>query len=367
MHNFFRRDHLRARHLLRSVLSVTILITASSQVYAGEYTNFIGIKLVDIPTGSFKMGSCKITKEIREENRKRKFLGFPPFKLDCIPENKLINDNETPQHLVHISAFRMGATHVTLGQYKKYLKAVEAADASSGWNIINDEFKALNAFGDNAPVVQVSWREARDFIDWLNENKPANDHHTYRFASEAEWEYACHAGKRHAYCGSDNLEEAGWVDRRNNQSQREVATKAPNAWGLYDMTGNVWEWVEDAYHENYVGAPTDGRAWTAHETASAKTVNPDFIFQATSRSTTAQPMHASQTFYTEEQRHYDRKMREEKGSQWKRDTATSRVLRGGSWRFGPEFAGATYRLSGEPGNWYYGNGFRIAATLPKGN
>lgn len=364
MRKLVQRSHFTAPELLKAAISVFALC-AATHVQAGEFTNFIGIKLVDIPAGSFRMGSCKVTKELIKENRKRVFLEIPPIELDCQADGRNVNDNETPQHLVNIQAFRMGATHVTLGQFNKYLAAVGAADASTGWNIINDEFKRLNSFGDNAPVVQVSWHEAKEFIEWINASKPADDHHIYRLASEAEWEYSCNAGEVHAYCGSDNLNEVGWVDRENNPHQRDVATKKPNAWGLYDMTGNVWEWVEDAYHENYVGAPNDGRAWTARATANAKTANPDFIFQSVSSGDAAHTMHVNSTAYTEEQRKHDEEMKAMRGMPWKRDTVTSRVLRGGSWRFDEGFARATYRLSGEPGNWYYGNGFRIAATLPK--
>lgn len=350
--------------LLAISLLTLSLSLGSSLVHASEYTNFLGIKLVDIPAGSYKMGSCKVTKKMRKINRIRKFLGVPLLTTGCESDNANVNDNETPQHDVNIAAFMLGATPVTLGQYKKYLAAIGAEDAESGWNLINEEFKRLNSFGDDAPVVQVSWNEAREFIEWLNENKPLTDRHYYRFASEAEWEYACQAGGNHTYCGSNNLEQVGWVDLDKNSNQHAVATKAPNAWGLYDMTGNVWEWVGDIYHENYIGAPNDGTAWTTHTAASAQAHNLKLQMQnikSTSIKKPAGTMHVSNSKFIEQQRKYDK---ENHGKEWQRDTGTSRVLRGGSWRFGAYMASATYRLSGQPGNWYYGNGFRIAATLP---
>jgi len=339
------------------------LSLASSLAQAGEFTNFANIKLVDIPAGSFKMGSCKVTTEMRKDNKRRAFLGLPIRSTGCDTDNPNVNDNETPQHAVNVRAFKMGKTHVTLGQFKQYVAAIGASDGASGWNLINDEFKKLNAYGDNAPVVQVSWLEAKEFIDWLNKSKPADDHHVYRLPSEAEWEYACRAGGNHAYCGSDNGDEVGWIDRNKNQHQHDVATKAPNAWGLYDMSGNVWQWVEDAYHETYIGAPADGRSWTAI-TSSSQNAAP--LISDGSPSGANGPARAVKvsTSFVDEQAKYDADVKAHRGKAWKRDTTTARVLRGGSWRFGPEFARATYRLSGAPGNWYYGNGFRIAATLP---
>lgn len=326
MHNSLRRSSLGVSRMLGAIFTVLSLVSGSSS--ADEYTNFFGITLVDIPAGSFNMGSCKITKQMEINNIRRVWLGLSPISTGCVSNDQEVNDNETPQHKVTIQTFQIGKTPITLGQYKKYLLEIGTEDEESSWNLINEEFNRLNDFGENAPVVQVSWNEARNFIRWLNENKPESDRHIYRFISEAEWEYACRAGGRYAYCGSDKFDDVGWVDLNINSNQRDVATKAPNAWGVYDMTGNVWEWVGDIYHETYDGAPTDGSVWLADLEVS------------------------------------DTTLKAQKSAAWKRDTRTSRVLRGGSWRFGVGMARSTYRLSGQPGNWYYGNGFRIAATLP---
>ena len=360
VYSFILRPRLAERMVTLSALLCAALMAGVA--HAGDYTNFANMKFVDIPAGSFKMGSCKVTAEMRQDNKRRVFLGLAPRSTGCDVDNPNVNDNETPQHTVNIRAFQMGKTPVTLGQFKQYVAAIGATDGSSGWNLVNDEFKKLNAYGDNAPVVQVSWLEAKEFIDWLNHSKPADDHRVYRLSSEAEWEYACRAGGNHAYCGSNNGDEVGWIDRNNNQHQHDVATKAPNAWGLYDMTGNVWQWVEDAYHETYAGAPLDGSAWTA-VTASSQNAAP-LIAGATQGAADGPARAVRVSKFSDEQQEYDAAMRARRGKAWKRDTTTARVLRGGSWRFGYEFARATYRLSGAPGNWYYGNGFRVAATLP---
>ncbi len=181
-------------------------------------------EMVVIPAGSFDMGSSK---------------GEP---------------NEMPVHRVTISrAFAIGKTEVTQGQWKALMG--------------NNPSKFGNC-GDNCPVEQVSWDDAQAFIEALN----AKTGKKYRLPSEAEWEYACRAGAQQEYCGSDDLDSVGWYGGlakpagNSGKSTNPVATKQPNAWGLYDMSGNVWEWVEDVYHDSYKGAPADGSAWQGDST-----------------------------------------------------------------------------------------------------
>ncbi|MBK9443723.1 MAG: formylglycine-generating enzyme family protein [Comamonadaceae bacterium] len=85
---------------------------------------------------------------------------------------------------------------------------------------------------------------------------------SYRLPSEAEWEYACRAGGSQTYCGSDGVNAVGWYGSDGGGKTHPVAGKQANAFGLYDMSGNVGEWVQDVWHSNYDGAPTDGTAWT---------------------------------------------------------------------------------------------------------
>ncbi len=355
----FEDNGIRSSNYLLVTLLLLGLIGGAA---AGEHTNFLGIKLVDIPSGSFEMGSCMVTEGMQKENRKRVFLGLPVVGLGCGILDKNVNDNETPQRTVKIPGFKIANTPVTAAQYKKYLNAIGEVDNKDDWGLYTEEFKRLNSFDDNAPVVQVSWHEAQDFIRWLNENKAKNDPYTYRMPSEAEWEYACRAGGKQRYCGSDNVFDIGWVNREGTENQREVASKAPNAWGVYGMSGSIWQWVEDVYHDNYVGAPTDGSAWNA------LSMDDDEILQreieAVGQSARKGKIKKVEAALTIERLRYDAGIKDRRGGQLKSETLAARVLRGGSWRFSENFARATYRLAGEPGNWYYGNGFRVAASIP---
>ncbi|MFZ2160961.1 MAG: SUMF1/EgtB/PvdO family nonheme iron enzyme [Sideroxyarcus sp.] len=155
-------------------------------------------------------------------------------------------ENERPMHRVTIKAFAIGKTEVTQAQWQ----------AVMGTNPSN-----FVTCGDNCPVEQVSWNDVKTYIQKLNAKTGKN----YRLPTEAEWEYACRAGTQQEFCGSDNADNVAWNSFNSGSfffnTPHPVATKKPNAFGLYDMSGNVWEWVEDTYHENYVGAPADGSAW----------------------------------------------------------------------------------------------------------
>jgi formylglycine-generating enzyme required for sulfatase activity len=109
------------------------------------------------------------------------------------------------------------------------------------------------------PMIAVSWREAVAYCAWLA-NKTGQP---YRLPSEAEWEYAARAGTttRYAFGGAITPKDANYSESKLGKTT-EVGAYSPNAWGLYDMHGNVWEWVEDVWHDSYKGAPNDGSAWT---------------------------------------------------------------------------------------------------------
>jgi formylglycine-generating enzyme required for sulfatase activity len=182
-----------------------------------EVTNSIGIKLRLIPAGEFMMGS-------------------PGTESDR-------SDNET-QHRVSITKpFYLGVTEVTQEQYQKVM----------GTN--PSYFK-----GPQNPVEQVSWADAVEFCRKLSAmpaEKTAG--HVYRLPTEAEWEYACRSGTTTAYGFGDDasrLDDYGWFTG-NSVSSNPVGEKKPNAWGLYDMHGNVWEWCQDWDGKYLSGSATD--------------------------------------------------------------------------------------------------------------
>jgi len=169
----------------------------------------IEVEMVEIPGGTFLMGS-------------------PDSDMEAY-------DNEKPQREVTVPAFAMGKFEVTQAQYE----AVMGNNPSA--------FK-----GANRPVETVSWIEAVEFCQKLGKN--------YRLPTEAEWEFACRAGTTTTYFFGESL--AKTQANYYSDSTTDVGSFSANDFGLYDMHGNVWEWCLDNYHENYKGAPTDGTAWT---------------------------------------------------------------------------------------------------------
>jgi len=231
---------------------------------AGDLTNSIGMKFIGISSGSFYMGSCKLSAADKEENKKRQFMGMAAKSAACPSGGGGDNDasdSETPQHKVRISkAFQMGKYEVTLGQFKKFI-----AGANRG-NLLNDDFMKNNSHGDSAAVTQVSWHDAQAFIGWLNKKEGGNH---YRLPTEAEWEYAARAGTNSIYSWGNSKSQAGsyaWYESNaydvGAKYAHAVGGKKPNAFGLYDMHGNVLEWVQDNWHDSYRGAPSDGSVWS---------------------------------------------------------------------------------------------------------
>ncbi|MDP8229054.1 MAG: formylglycine-generating enzyme family protein, partial [Candidatus Electryoneaceae bacterium] len=173
-----------------------------------------GMDFVHIPDGSFQMGSNE---------------GDP---------------DEKPVHSVTISPFYMMTTEVTQGMWQ------EVMDSNPS------HFE-----GDNFPVEQVSWVDAQEFIETLNRLDTCL---VYRLPSEAEWEYSCRAGTTTKYYSGNNsldLDGVGWCNSTSDGKTHPVRQKSANDWGLYDMHGNVWEWCEDCYYDNYDYVTTDGTAW----------------------------------------------------------------------------------------------------------
>lgn len=220
---------------------------------AADYTNSIGIQFADIPAGSFYMGSCKLSAADEEANKKRRFLGQSAEGAACpsgAGTDSDASDDETPQHEVRIStSFQMAIHEVTLGQFKKFIAGAGRTD------LLSDDFMTDNSNGDNSAVTMVSWDDAQSFIEWLNKKEGGNH---YRLPTEAEWEYAARAGTTTKYSWGGSEGQAGsyaWYDKNaydvGDKYAHGVGGKAANPWGLYDMHGNVYEWVQDWFDENY--------------------------------------------------------------------------------------------------------------------
>ncbi len=154
--------------------------------------------------------------------------------------------NEQPIHRVNVPSFLIGKTEVTQGQWKA---------------VMGNNPSRFSQCGDDCPVEQVSWNDAQDFIRKLNQKTGL----AYRLPSEPEWEYAARAGSTTEWGhGNDEfrLADFAWFSINSGAKSQAGAQKRPNAFGLFDMHGNVWELLEDCWHDNYSGAPTDGSAWT---------------------------------------------------------------------------------------------------------
>ncbi|MFH1421813.1 MAG: formylglycine-generating enzyme family protein [Planctomycetota bacterium] len=191
-------------------------IAFSEKFLSDTFTNSIGIKFVKIEAGEFMMGS---------------------------PENEKDRQSDETQHKVKITKpFYIQTTEVTQAQWKAVM--------GNNPSYFQGPARAA-AGGDDLPVEKVSWDDAQEFIKKLNSKEGKN---VYRLPTEAEWEYACRAGSTTRFCYGDDeskLRDYAWYQDNSDSKTHPVGTKLPNAWGLYDMHGNVLEWCNDSYDAGY--------------------------------------------------------------------------------------------------------------------
>ena len=195
----------------------TCVITVSN--LSAPITDLLN-SLVPIPAGTFDMGST--------DNE----YGYAHYT--------------TPVNAVTLQSFEIGTYEVTQAQYASIMFTNPSQFPGPGY--------------ENNPVNGVAWNEARVFCTRLS----VLTGRTFTLPSEAQWEYACRAGTTTLYSFGDSDESLGnyaWYGINSNDTTHPVGSKLPNAWGLYDMLGNVWEWCLDSWHDSYTGAPNDGSAW----------------------------------------------------------------------------------------------------------
>jgi len=204
------------------------------------------------------------------------------------------DSDEKPVHKVSIGySFAVGVHEVTFAQW-------DACAADGGCNGYSPDDRGWGR--GNRPAINVSWEDAQSYLKWLS----GKTGKSYRLLSESEWEYVARAGTTTPYHFGGSI--ASSQARYNSDSTVPVGSYPPNAFGLHDVHGNVWEWTQDCWNDNYQGAPNDGSAWQSGD-------------------------------------------------------CSRRVLRGGSWLSDPRFLRSANRDGYTAGNRDYNNGFRVARTL----
>ena len=262
----------------------------------------VALTMLRIPAGSFRMGSPETEAES--------------------------SDRERPVHRVTLGEFLLAQTPITQAQWRAVAQwqRLEQEDRElwPDWLAPDPvaELKESARFqGEQRPVVNVRWHDAMAFCQRLRLRTGKN----YTLPSEAQWEYACRAGTTTPFhwgatisaklANYDGREVYGDGERGGYRRQTmDVASFPANPWGLHDMHGNIWEWCEDHWHDNYKGAPEDGRAWIGEEAID--------------------------------------------------EPLKTRLLRGGSWFGNPRYCRSAYRNDAHPGYRDFNIGFRVCC-LPQ--
>jgi formylglycine-generating enzyme required for sulfatase activity len=204
-------------------MALTLQRYSLSAQYFTENINGVELDMVSIPGGTFKMGSPETEKDR--------------------------GDSEGPQRQVTVPSFFMGKYAVTQAQWQVVADRIPKVN-------IDLTSKPSHFDGDRLPVEQVSWLDAVEFCDRLS----SHTGRTYRLPNEAEWEYACRAGTTTAFHFGDMI-SPDLANYELKQTSPVGSFNVANRFGLYDMHGNVFEWCQDDWHNDYEGAPIDGSAW----------------------------------------------------------------------------------------------------------
>jgi formylglycine-generating enzyme required for sulfatase activity len=261
----YRHDDLFGRFasVLRLKPGVTAFMAGLETELLREVNEPWCPELVAIPPGKFWMGSTK------PERRWAIQQGAQRDRFYQRAQQEWVSWEKTHQQVVVSKALAVGKYPVTRGQYLVFIEAT-AHDMSGDcmfhtgnkWEQSSSADWRFPGFEqtDDHPVVCVSWGDAQAYLAWLSEktNQP------YRLLSEAEWEYACRTGTTRRYSWGDDPptpEQANFA--MNVGKTTEVGSYPANPWGLHDMHGNVWEWVQDCWNKSHTGAPTGGSAWTS--------------------------------------------------------------------------------------------------------
>ncbi len=178
------------------------------------------------------------------------------FRMGCVSGKDCAGD-EKPVHEVTVGSFALSKYEVTFEEYDRFTAATsrERMD-DAGWG------------RGRRPVINVSWEDAVAYTEWLSVETDLR----YRLPSEAEWEYALRAGSVTAYSWGNEIGQGrancdGCGSQWGGKKTAPVGAFGANAWGLHDMHGNVWEWVQDCWHASYRGAAADGSAWESGDCA----------------------------------------------------------------------------------------------------
>lgn len=239
------RETRNLKKVFGILLAIFILPAAFFAQNSSIRKNSSGMEFVTVPAGSFKMG-------LNDTDLAKNTL----YDLKNHPDSAKLDwyADEIPQRLVRVSSFLVGTHEVTQAQ----------------WRAVMDFNPSAFKNCDKCPVDSVSWNQVKEFIALLNAK---NDGFSYRLPTEAEWEYAARAGTTTHFASGDTLASTqanfdgdypygGAPKGIFLEMTAPVGSYKPNAWGLYDMHGNVYEWVEDVHSINYLGLPSDGSANT---------------------------------------------------------------------------------------------------------